>query len=83
MDTTLHAVVYKAAKGECWVATCVEFDITSEGDSEQDALMMLQQAVELHLEDITPEELDQIDNAVGSKPLLKSFSIHAPAILQR
>jgi predicted RNase H-like HicB family nuclease len=83
MDATkLHAVVYKAERSDQWVAFCVEYDIASQGDSEEHALQMLQEAVALHLEDIDPEALEQIDNEIGSEPVLKSFSVRAAAILK-
>jgi predicted RNase H-like HicB family nuclease len=81
-EKTLHALVYKDALEDQWVAVCVEYDIASQGDSEQHALEMVQEAVELHLEDITREELDDIDNQVGSEPVIRKFSIRAPAILE-
>jgi predicted RNase H-like HicB family nuclease len=34
-----------------YVARCVELDVTSEGDTAEEALMMLREAVELYLED--------------------------------
>jgi predicted RNase H-like HicB family nuclease len=81
-DKKLHAILYKDRESDEWVAFCVEYDIASQGESEQHALEMLQEAVELHLEDISHDELDQIDNEVGSEPVVKTFSVRAPAILQ-
>jgi predicted RNase H-like HicB family nuclease len=81
-DKKLHAVLYKDRHSDDWVAFCVEYDIASVGDNQQHALEMLQEAVELHFEDITQDLLDQIDNEVGSEPIVKMFSIRAPAILQ-
>jgi predicted RNase H-like HicB family nuclease len=79
----LHAVVCRGEGSGAWVAFCVEYDIASQGDSEQQALEMLTEAVELHLEDITPEQLEVIDNEVGSVPVIKRFSVNAPAILHK
>jgi predicted RNase H-like HicB family nuclease len=81
-EKKLHAVIYKDQRSEEWVAFCVEYNIASQGDNEAHALEMLQEAVELHMEDVTPDVLDQIDNEVGSEPIVKAFSIRAPAILQ-
>ena len=78
----LHAVIYKGEAGGDWVAFCVEYEIASQGDSEEHALQMLQEAVELHFEDITRDEIEQIDNEVGSQPVLRMFSIRAPAVLE-
>lgn len=80
---TLHAVVYKDAGSEQWVASCLEYEIATQGDSEEDALAMIREAVEFHLEDLTREQLDEIDNEVGSEPVIHTFKIRAPAILER
>ena len=77
----LHAVVYKAQEGDDWVAFCVEYDIASQGTSPEHALEMIQEAVELHFEGITREQIEHIDNEVGSEPVMKTFSIRAPALL--
>jgi predicted RNase H-like HicB family nuclease len=81
-DKRLHAVIYKDQGSDEWVAFCVEYNIASQGDNEEHALEMLQEAVELHMEDITPDVLEQIDNEVGSEPVIKTFSIRAPAFLK-
>ena len=78
----LHALVYKAAHDDQWVAVCVEYEIASQGDSEEHVLEMIREAVELHLEGITADELDDIDNAVGSEPAIHRFKVRAPAFLQ-
>ena len=48
-EQTLHAVIYKDAESDQWVALCLEYDIATQGDSEEHALEMIQEAVELHL----------------------------------
>jgi predicted RNase H-like HicB family nuclease len=77
----LHAVVYKDAHSDQWVASCVEYAITTQGDSEAHALEMIAEAVELHFEDAAPEVIDQVDNEVGSEPVIRTFVISAPALL--
>jgi predicted RNase H-like HicB family nuclease len=81
-DKTLHAVIYKDAIDDQWVAVCVEYDIATQGDSPEHALEMIQEAVQLHLEDIPQEALEQIDNEVGSEPVIRSFTVRAPAFLE-
>jgi predicted RNase H-like HicB family nuclease len=80
---TLHAVIYKDAGSDQWVAQCLEYEIATQGDSEEHALAMIQEAVELHLEDLDRDQLDDIDNEVGSEPIVRTFKIRAPAILDR
>jgi predicted RNase H-like HicB family nuclease len=80
---TLHAVIYKDAGSDQWVASCIEYDIATVGDSEEHALAMIQEAAQLHLEDIEEAQLEDIDNEVGSSPVVRSFKISAPSILKR
>jgi len=40
-----------------WVARCVELNVTSQGDTESDALRNLREAVELFLECADPAEV--------------------------
>jgi hypothetical protein len=42
---------------------------------------MIAEAVELHFEDAAPEVIDQVDNEVGSEPVIRTFVISAPALL--
>ena len=44
-----QSVVYK--EGKYYVAQCLNIDVSSFGDSEQEALANLQEALELYLED--------------------------------
>jgi predicted RNase H-like HicB family nuclease len=76
-----HAVIYKGRASDQWVAFCVEYDIASQGDSPEHALEMIQEAVEGHLELASRDSLEQIDNEVGSEPVIKKFSVRAPALL--
>lgn len=45
---TYQSVVYK--EGKCYVAECLNIDVSSFGDTEQEALVNLQDALELYLE---------------------------------
>jgi predicted RNase H-like HicB family nuclease len=76
----LHGVIYRGLASGDWVAFCVEYDISSQGDSPEHALEMLAEAVEGHFEVASPEAIESIDNEVGSEPVIKKFSIHAPAL---
>ena len=48
-QVTYQTVVYK--EGQYYVAQCLNVDVSSFGESEQEALSMLQEALELYLED--------------------------------
>ena len=82
MEKQLHALIYKSSFQDQWVAICVEYDIASQGDSREHALAMIREAVELHLDGISKEQLEQIDNEVGSEPVVQTFSVRAPSILK-
>ena len=79
----VHAVIYKDGESAEWVAECLEFGVTTQGDSEEHALKMIQEAVELHLEDMTFEQVEEHYIPVGSEPVIRKFSIRAPALLDR
>jgi predicted RNase H-like HicB family nuclease len=80
---TVHAVIYKDADSDQWVAVCLEFDVASQGDSEDHALKMIREAVELHIEDMSAEELERAFIPVDSMPVVRELTIRAPAILKR
>ncbi len=70
---------------ECdqWVAWCLEYDVASQGDSEDDAMAMIQEAVELRIEDMSQEELEGAFIPVDSMPIVRQTTVRAPAILNR
>lgn len=82
-EQKVHIVMYRDAESDQWVAWCLEFDVASQGDSEEHALGMIREAVDLHIEDMTPEELEQIYIPVDSEPVVREISVRAPAILNR
>ena len=77
----IHAVIYKDAESDQWVAVCLEYEVTTQGDSEEHAKEMMKEAVELYLEEMGKEELELLYQAIEGEPLIHELSIHAPAIL--
>ena len=77
----VHIVLWK--EEDQWVAWCLEYDVASQGDTEEHALAMIQEAVELHIEDMTPDDLERIFIPVDSFPLVREIDIRAPAVLNR
>jgi predicted RNase H-like HicB family nuclease len=57
-----------------YVARCVELDVTSEGDTMEEALAMLREAVALYLED---QPLP--DNLATVHPVVTSFDVTVDA----
>jgi len=47
-------------EGDVFIAQCIEYDISSYGDTEQEALESLAEAVELHLEPPVATVLPQL-----------------------
>ena len=76
----VHVVLWQ--DGGQWVAWCLEYDVASQGNSEQHAMEMIQEAVELHIEDMTPEELEAEFIPVESTPAVREMTIRVPAILK-
>ena len=77
----VHVVLWR--EGDQWVAWCLEYDVASQGDSEQHAMAMIQEAVELHIEDMTVEELERASIPVESTPIVREITIRAAAVLNR
>jgi predicted RNase H-like HicB family nuclease len=82
-EQNVHAVIYKDTESDQWVAVCLEYDIATQGDSEEHAMEMIREAVELHIEDMSPEELEEAFIPVDSMPVVRELTIRAPAILKR
>jgi predicted RNase H-like HicB family nuclease len=80
---TFHAVVHKDARNDSWAVYCVEYDVASQGDSPEHALLMIREAMELHFEEYDQDIVDQVDNKVGSPPLLVQFQADVPAFPDR
>jgi len=80
-EQRVHAVTFKDAGSDQWVAMCLEYDVVTQGDSEEHAKAMLKEAVELHLEDMSGTELEVLYQQIEGKPRLHELSIHAPSLL--
>ena len=79
----IHAVIFKDADSDQWVAMCLEYDVTTQGDSEEHAKAMLKEAVELYLEDISKEEFEVLYQAIEGEPRIHTLSVNAPSLLHR
>ena len=79
----IHAVIFKDADSDQWVAICLEYEVTTQGDSEEYAKAMLQEAVELHLEDMSKGEFEMLYQAIEGEPRIQKLSVKAPSLLHR
>ena len=77
----IHAVIYKDAESDQWVAVCLEFDVASQGDSEEHAKEMIKEAVELHLEDVDRAEIEMLYQPIEGEPRVHELMINAPSLL--
>lgn len=80
-EQKIHAVVFKDADSDQWVALCLEYDVATQGDSEEHAKEMLKEAVELYLEDASRTELEALYQRIEGAPRLHELSVHAPSLL--
>ena len=80
-EQRVHAVIFKDAESDQWVAMCLEYHVATQGDSEQHARAMLKEAVELYLEDLSRPELDALYQQIEGEPHLHELSVHAPSLL--
>lgn len=79
----IHAVIFKDADSDQWVALCLEYDVTTQGDSEEHAKAMLREAVELYLEDASAEERELLFQPIEDEPRVHVLTIDAPSLLHR
>lgn len=59
MKTEFKNVVWK--EGEHFVAQCLNIDVSSFGESKEEALINLNEAIELYLEDTSIDNLPEIE----------------------
>lgn len=83
VDQNIHVVIYKDGESDQWVAICLDYQVATQGDSEEHALDMIREAVELHIEDMTADELENILIPIGSEPVVRETVVRAPALLNR
>jgi predicted RNase H-like HicB family nuclease len=85
-NETVHAVVFRDADSNQWVALCLEYDVTTQGDSEEHATALLREAVQLHVEDMSQEEFDLLHQSIDGEPRIHKVSMlknSRPAIAPR
>jgi predicted RNase H-like HicB family nuclease len=70
MTRTLTAAVHQ--EDDWYVARCLELDVASQGDSLEQALANLREAVELYLEQVSRPQIE-------STPFVTSFQIASAA----
>ncbi len=61
-----------------YTSWCPELDVASQGDSIEEAIASLKEAIELHVECLTPGELQEIRHRQGTK-LVTTVEIPVPA----
>lgn len=65
-------------EGNSYSAWCPDVDIASQGDALEEALDNLKEALELHLECLSPGELQEIRRRQGTR-LTTAIEVPAPA----
>ena len=79
----IHAVIFKDAGSDQWVALCLEYEVASQGDNEEHAKAMLQEAVELYLEDTSVQEREMLYQPIEGEPRVHTLTVNAPSLLHR
>lgn len=79
----VHVVVFKDAHSDQWVVECLEFDVSTQGNSVDDALEMIKEAIELHIEDMTDTDFELLYQEIEGQPQLHTVTIDAPTLLRR
>jgi predicted RNase H-like HicB family nuclease len=79
---TIHGIIYRDAESDQWVAQCIEYDVVTHGDSEDDARAMLKEAVELYLADAGENELELFYQRVQGPVAVHEIAIDAPTLLR-
>jgi predicted RNase H-like HicB family nuclease len=52
-------------EGDLWVAQCLEVDVASQGETQEEALANLKEALELFLEPPTPSRIPAVEVELG------------------
>jgi len=73
MKYVFSAVFTKERGG--YSAICPELGVASQGEDIVVAEKNIKEAVELYIEDMTPEELEPYSHAKTSGPVLKTFEV--------
>lgn len=60
MKTDFKNIVWK--EGEYYVAQCLNIEVSSFGNSKEDALKNLNEAIELYMEDASIEDMNKIED---------------------
>ncbi|WP_031515824.1 type II toxin-antitoxin system HicB family antitoxin [Streptomyces sp. NRRL F-5123] len=63
MTHALHLTAAVTHEGEWYVARCLQVEVTSQGDSVEDALDNLREALELYFEDAPAPEVTDVITA--------------------
>ncbi|MDO8553389.1 MAG: type II toxin-antitoxin system HicB family antitoxin [Candidatus Micrarchaeota archaeon] len=73
MEYKLSAIVEK--EGKFYVSHCAELQISSQGDTLEDSLESLKEAVHLYLKHADPEEIEQLKKLHKEAPMITSISV--------
>ena len=79
---TIHGIIYKDAASNQWVAQCVEYEVVTQGDNEEDAKAMLREAVQLYLESASEKEIELFYQPVEGNVRVHELTIDAPTLLR-
>ena len=80
-EQTIHVVLYKDGESDQWVAHCIEYGVTTQGDSAEHAKAMVKEAVAVHLEDNNASSDVAFFQPVDGDVQVHEMSMDAPSLL--
>jgi predicted RNase H-like HicB family nuclease len=78
----IHAVVFEDPVSHQWIGMCLEYDVVTQGDSEDHAVAMVKEAVELLMAGESPQAMKEARQPVAGTPVVRRVRVHAPALLK-
>jgi predicted RNase H-like HicB family nuclease len=79
----IHAVIFKDAGSDQWVAMCLEYDVVTQADNASHAREMIKEAVDLYLGDADPKDLEVLYQEIEGDVIVDTVTVDAPTLLHR
>jgi predicted RNase H-like HicB family nuclease len=74
----VHAVIFRDAANNKWVAMCLEYDIVTQADDYEHARERIQEAVQSYLSYATSEELQVLYQRAEGDLKLEKITVDVP-----
>jgi predicted RNase H-like HicB family nuclease len=81
VEQEVHAVVFHDPQTDRWVGVCLEYDVVTQGATRDQAFEHVQEAVELTIAGMSPDDLDDAFQPLDGEPEIRKITIRAPTLL--